>query len=327
MARLLILACVGIVAVVGALILIESKNGGFDESRSGDRISNGTELVDSTSATNVSRLPPASPTMPEGFVSSQLHDTQKEVTADLQSQQKLFDSVGQMTDEQSQNLSDRLAEARDATIRKYTRIQVKGLVNVLRRMLQTENYPGVVFPYQQLNESPKLSWRVHLLPCLGHQNLYNEFHLQEPWNSPHNIKLLEKMPIVYRHWKDSDDSTRTRILAVDSETALGRQGHLRSLSSVTDPDSDTISLVVVSDQLAVPWTQPADLSLNADTFDETMLKMGNDEIIFATVEGAALYLQTAGSYEVFESLASISGGEPDALAAMSAEKSKLKRQQ
>ena len=33
---------------------------------------------------------------------------------------------------------------------------------------------------------PLLSWRVRLLPYLGHQALYNEFHRDEPWDSPHN---------------------------------------------------------------------------------------------------------------------------------------------
>src|SRR5262249_5899033 len=33
-----------------------------------------------------------------------------------------------------------------------------------------------------------LSWRVTLLPYLEQQNLFNQFHLDEPWDSPHNIK-------------------------------------------------------------------------------------------------------------------------------------------
>jgi hypothetical protein len=42
-----------------------------------------------------------------------------------------------------------------------------------------------------------LSWRVHLLPFLGHEDLYDEFHLNEPWDSSHNIALVEKMPDEY----------------------------------------------------------------------------------------------------------------------------------
>ena len=45
---------------------------------------------------------------------------------------------------------------------------------------------------------PLLSWRVHILPYLDQQQaLYDEFHLDEPWDSPHNKALIAKMPAVY----------------------------------------------------------------------------------------------------------------------------------
>ena len=39
-----------------------------------------------------------------------------------------------------------------------------------------------------------LSWRVAILPHLGYQSLYDRFHLDEPWDSPHNRSLLAEMP-------------------------------------------------------------------------------------------------------------------------------------
>ena len=38
---------------------------------------------------------------------------------------------------------------------------------------------------------PLLSWRVLILPFLGEQELYRRFRLDEPWNSPHNVPLLQ----------------------------------------------------------------------------------------------------------------------------------------
>ncbi len=35
---------------------------------------------------------------------------------------------------------------------------------------------------------PHLSWRVYLLPYLDQGNLYERFHLDEPWDSPHNLR-------------------------------------------------------------------------------------------------------------------------------------------
>ncbi len=40
---------------------------------------------------------------------------------------------------------------------------------------------------------PLLSWRVQLLLFLDQAELYKEFHLDEPWDSEHNKKLIAKM--------------------------------------------------------------------------------------------------------------------------------------
>ena len=43
-----------------------------------------------------------------------------------------------------------------------------------------------------------LSWRVLLLPYLGEEKLYKEFHFDEPWDGEHNKKLIARMPAVFR---------------------------------------------------------------------------------------------------------------------------------
>src|SRR5207302_1956982 len=47
------------------------------------------------------------------------------------------------------------------------------------------------------NGKPLLSWRVAILPFIEQDNLYKQFHLDEPWDSDHNKKLLARMPNVY----------------------------------------------------------------------------------------------------------------------------------
>src|SRR5262249_20669195 len=44
---------------------------------------------------------------------------------------------------------------------------------------------------------PLLSWRVAILPFVEQDNLYQQFHLNEPWDSEHNKKLLAMMPRIY----------------------------------------------------------------------------------------------------------------------------------
>ncbi len=42
---------------------------------------------------------------------------------------------------------------------------------------------------------PLLSWRVAILPYLEQQGLYNQLHLDEPWDSDHNRQVLSSMPM------------------------------------------------------------------------------------------------------------------------------------
>ncbi len=44
---------------------------------------------------------------------------------------------------------------------------------------------------------PLLSWRVAILPYIEQSELYNQFKLDEPWDSANNKKLIEKMPKLY----------------------------------------------------------------------------------------------------------------------------------
>ena len=46
-------------------------------------------------------------------------------------------------------------------------------------------------PVRYRDGKPLLSWRVHLLPFLAQDPLYGRFKLDEPWDSEHNLKLLE----------------------------------------------------------------------------------------------------------------------------------------
>ena len=47
------------------------------------------------------------------------------------------------------------------------------------------------------NGKPLLSWRVAILPYLDQNDLYQQFHLDEPWDSPHNLALARPTPSVY----------------------------------------------------------------------------------------------------------------------------------
>jgi len=51
--------------------------------------------------------------------------------------------------------------------------------------------------YSKDCKTPLLSWRVAILPYIEQDNLYREFHLDEPWDSEHNKKLIPMMPKLF----------------------------------------------------------------------------------------------------------------------------------
>jgi hypothetical protein len=114
---------------------------------------------------------------------------------------------------------------------------------------------------------PLLSWRVHLLPFLGRdtRRLYEQFHLDEPWDSEHNRPLVEKMPPVYA-MPGSKVAHQGRTCYVrpigDSTSCPGSR--TITFRDVTDGTSNTLMVVEVDDEHAVPWTKPEDLEFDSN---------------------------------------------------------------
>lgn len=120
------------------------------------------------------------------------------------------------------------------------------------------------FPAQAITDqkgNKLLSWRVAVLPYIGEQELYDQFRLDEPWNSEHNIKLLDRMPLTFRS-PNSIEENRTNYLAVTGKgTAFeGTQG--KRMADFTDGTSNSV-LFVEADK-SVPWTQPDDFEVDWD---------------------------------------------------------------
>jgi hypothetical protein len=107
------------------------------------------------------------------------------------------------------------------------------------------------------------SWRVLLLPVLGESRLFEQFHLDEPWDSPHNQPLSTETPRCYRPaFGDYDDPpglTRFQVF-VGPGTAFERDGVTRR----DFPDGGSHTFLVVEASDAVAWSKPADLEYDPD---------------------------------------------------------------
>jgi hypothetical protein len=106
-----------------------------------------------------------------------------------------------------------------------------------------------------------LSWRVHLLPYLEQQALYNQFKLDEPWDSEHNRKLIAKMPAIY----DLDPTVPQgqTVVELPLGEGFGFSGEAPlTFFQITDGTSNTILAVRAAPTKAVIWTKPDDLQLD-----------------------------------------------------------------
>jgi hypothetical protein len=118
------------------------------------------------------------------------------------------------------------------------------------------------------NGKKLLSWRVFLLPFLGQGKIYQQFHLDEPWDSEHNRKLIPKMPAIYRNpFAESGGKGKTSYLALVGKEGKqfltvfsGKAGV--PIREVTDGTSNTIMIIEVAPEFAVPWTKPQDLQID-----------------------------------------------------------------
>jgi hypothetical protein len=115
--------------------------------------------------------------------------------------------------------------------------------------------------YVQSGGAPGLSWRVLILPYLGHQALYDSFDLTKPWNDPVNLALLGQMPEVFRSPADVAGGSVTRYV-VGTGTNLIFDGPTGTrFNQITDGTSNT--LMIGEAAATTAWTRPDDIAVGA----------------------------------------------------------------
>lgn len=150
--------------------------------------------------------------------------------------------------------------------------QSRSNMRQLCRAIRIYESSGACFPaaYSTDDEgNPLLSWRVHILPYIEEQDLYEQFHLDEPWDSEHNRPLIEQMPEIFSSPSTSVAPGETVYLAI-----LGEGSVIVDPIDPEDPDMirggrrleeirgtgtrNTIMLVEAKADQTIEWTRPGD---------------------------------------------------------------------
>ncbi len=154
----------------------------------------------------------------------------------------------------------------------------------------------------------KLSWRVHILPQIDEALLYNKFHLDEAWDSKHNKALLAEMPAVYK-LSDQTKPGYTQYVAPEGKGFLVDGDTPRRFRDITDGSSNTLMVVTVKPDKAVPWTKPGGFDLDPAKAGKILGGYENGNLVLFG-DGRVLYLDPKLDAETLKALLTIGGQEP-----------------
>jgi hypothetical protein len=159
---------------------------------------------------------------------------------------------------------------------------------------------------------PLLSWRVMILPFVEQEELYKQFHLDEPWDGPHNKALIARMPGVFACPSGS------KALAAEGKTSyLTPRGPATVISGavgikikdITDGSSNTILVVDASDDLAVTWTRPDDWSTAPEFTIQGLFGHHPNGTPFGMCDGSVRFFKQTISPKLLQALTTRNAGE------------------
>jgi len=155
---------------------------------------------------------------------------------------------------------EKAAEAAKQSVRKNN-LKMIGLAFHNHHSIH-ESFPAIDSNGTAEGKASGLSWRVHLLPMLGDDVLYEEFHLDEPWDSDHNKTLIEKMPEYLG--ENAEGKTRFHVFTGEKTPFPADAEQGVKLRDILDGSSNTILVVEAGEDKAEIWTKPSGLEFNED---------------------------------------------------------------
>jgi hypothetical protein len=157
---------------------------------------------------------------------------------------------------------------------------------------------------------PLLSWRVHVLPYIEQLHLYQQFHLDEPWDSEHNKKLIAQMPAIFAHpaGKGKAEGKTPFVVPVGKDTIFpGGKGI--GFRDITDGTSNTLLILTAADADMVTWTRPDDWQFDPKAPHRGLVDKERPVLWVALADGSVRSLPATVSADLLRALMTRNGGE------------------
>ncbi len=160
--------------------------------------------------------------------------------------------------------------------------------NIATALLAYHKDKGKFPPAATLSKEgkPLLSWRVQILPYLGHNLLYKQFKQNEPWDSEYNKKLIRRIPPSFRETQDDLNKGTSPFQApVGLATIFPPGGTGTNSIQIINELSNTIMIVKVPEDKSAIWTKPEDWEIDVNLSAKDLLKGFTNAIVFACADG------------------------------------------
>ena len=162
---------------------------------------------------------------------------------------------------------------------------------------------------------PMHSWRILVLPYLERNDLYKQYHFDEPWDGPNNRKLADQMPTVYAlHGCERPGNVTTNYLRVIGEQTASPLSRTLQQLDVIDGTSNTLFIVENVDA-GVHWMDPRDLAFDSMSFTISApngISSWLEPPAGLLLDGSVKTLSPLMPPDVVKALRTIAGGEDDA---------------